>query len=468
MPEEFDSAGANRLATALATLLEHTRELVTTAGGKALTAMITDHIGVPLADVPNVAKTYGSYDHVNLQRGVDAYLAEHSPDAEWFGISGGGRSHQDVVEMLATAHFTQGYQLGAVDYATAATGPDTETEVVQLGMVPSRAPDGAPVVLSMRGPADFRGPVEGCKLQILAADRASATAVRDEVDRLMRANDVFRGAILQFDISDRHGNELVSFLPRPELTADQVVLPDGVLESLEKHVVRSAEHNAKLVSLGQHLKRGLLLYGPPGTGKTHTVRYLMSRLTEATVVVLSGRALRMLPAASALVRRMQPAVLVIEDVDLIAEDRGFPGQSNNPLLFELLNRIDGIDPDADVTFVLTTNRVDTLEKALVDRPGRVDLAVEIPRPNTEERRRLLRLYARDVDLKLADEEALITAMDGVTASFVRELVRRAVLLRIDELTDGQIPTLTDGDLTGVLAELTSQRNAVTSRILGGA
>jgi ATP-dependent 26S proteasome regulatory subunit len=197
------------------------------------------------------------------------------------------------------------------------------------------------------------------------------------VERLMRANDAFRGAILQFDLNERRGNELVSFLARPELTADQVILPAGVLESLEQHVVRSAEHNARLVALGQHLKRGLLLYGPPGTGKTHTVRYLLSRLTGATVVVLSGRALNLLPAASALVRRLQPAVLVIEDVDLIAEDRGFPGRSGNVLLFELLNRIDGVDADADVTFVLTTNRVEMLEKALVDRPGRVDLAVEI-------------------------------------------------------------------------------------------
>jgi ATP-dependent 26S proteasome regulatory subunit len=282
----------------------------------------------------------------------------------------------------------------------------------------------------------------------------------------MREHDAFRGAILQFDINERRGNELVSFLHRPELTADQVVLPAGVLESLERHVVRGAEHNAKLVALGQHLKRGLLLYGPPGTGKTHTVRYLISRLTEATVIILSGRALMMLPAASALVRRLQPAVLVIEDVDLIAEDRGMPGHANNPLLFELLNKIDGVDSDADVTFVLTTNRVEALEQALVDRPGRVDLAVEIPKPDVAERTRLLRLYARDIKLELTDEPALINAMDGVTASFVRELVRRAVLARIDALTDGQPVILTDEHLHGVLADLTSERNAITSRILG--
>jgi len=47
-------------------------------------------------------------------------------------------------------------------------------------------------------------------------------------------------------------------------------------------------------------------------------------------------------------------------------------------LFSLLDAMDGVGADADVTFVLTTNRADILETALADRPGRVDLAVEIP------------------------------------------------------------------------------------------
>ncbi|HEY3610873.1 MAG TPA: ATP-binding protein [Pseudonocardiaceae bacterium] len=460
-----DLAGAQRLAAALANLLENTRHLVTSSAGSALVAMITDHIGCPLAQVPNVATNFGNWEHVNVQRGIDAYLAAHSPDAAWFGVAGSGRGHQDVVDMLSAAGQGYAFQLGAVDYTTVATGPDSVTEAVQLGLVRTTSPTGEPVVIAVRGSSEFHGHQPNCVLQVLAANRASATAVRDEIEQQMREHDAFRGAILQFDVNDQRGNELVSFVPRPNLTADQVVLPAGVLESLERHVVRGAAHNARLVAMGQHLKRGLLLYGPPGTGKTHTVRYLMSRLTEATVVVLSGRALRLLPAASALVRRLQPAVLVIEDVDLIAQERT-PHDGGNPLLFELLNRIDGVDADADVTFVLTTNRVEVLEQALVDRPGRVDLAVEIPKPDTTERTRLLRLYSRDVELNLTDEAGLVAAMDGVTASFVRELVRRTVLSQVEQQTDRV--TLTDENLRGALAELTSERNKVTSRILGGA
>jgi MoxR-like ATPase len=45
--------------------------------------------------------------------------------------------------------------------------------------------------------------------------------------------------------------------------------------TIERHVVSLADHSARLLATGQHLKRGLLLRGPPGTGKTHTVRYLL-------------------------------------------------------------------------------------------------------------------------------------------------------------------------------------------------
>ena len=79
-------------------------------------------------------------------------------------------------------------------------------------------------------------------------------------------------------------------------------------------------------------------------------------------------------------RTLQPAMVVVEDVDLIAEERGkYPGQ--HPLLFQLLNEMDGLAEDADVVFVLTTNRADLLEPALAARPGRVDQAVELGLPD---------------------------------------------------------------------------------------
>src|SRR5260370_40929699 len=199
------------------------------------------------------------------------------------------------------------------------------------------------------------------------------------MERLIRAHDVFRGQVLSFTEREHHGNQLVSFLRRQAVTAQDVVLRDGVLENIEQHIIGVADWSRELLSAGQHLKRGLLLHGPPGTGKTHTVRYLTGRLADCTVILLTGLSIRFIDQAAALARRLQPSMVVLEDVDLVATDRDYtPG--GNPLLFSLLDAMDGVGADADVTFVLTTNRADILETALADRPGRVDLAAESLRP----------------------------------------------------------------------------------------
>jgi ATP-dependent 26S proteasome regulatory subunit len=96
-----------------------------------------------------------------------------------------------------------------------------------------------------------------------------------------------------------------------------------------------------------------------------------------TVVLLTGEALGAIETACALARELEPSTVVLEDVDLVAEERDLEGAAR-PVLFELLNQMDGLSGDVDVLFVLTTNRPDLLEPALAARPGRVDQAVELP------------------------------------------------------------------------------------------
>src|SRR5207342_2736909 len=179
-----------------------------------------------------------------------------------------------------------------------------------------------------------------------------------------------------------------------------MMLPDELLDNVERQVLGIGRHSGRLLASGQHLKRGILLYGAPGTGKTHTVRYLLSQLPDLTVIVISGRALGRIREACSVARTLQPAVVVVEDVDLIAEQReAYPGEQ--PLLFQLLNEMDGLGSAADVTFLLTTNRADLLKPALASRPGRVDLAAELPLPDAAARGRLIQLYRGDLVLDLA-------------------------------------------------------------------
>jgi ATP-dependent 26S proteasome regulatory subunit len=169
--------------------------------------------------------------------------------------------------------------------------------------------------------------------------------------------------------------------------------------------------------------------------------------------------MRKIDYAVAMARKLQPSIVVVEDVDLIAEDRSH--YESSPLLFSLLDAMDGISGDVDVTFVLTTNRVEALEKALVQRPGRVDLAVEIPPPDAAARERLIRLYARNQPI-VADVAKVVAATEGVTASFIKELLRRVILvaLRSDE------PALTDDHFDTALQAMAGDNQALTRALLG--
>jgi ATP-dependent 26S proteasome regulatory subunit len=108
----------------------------------------------------------------------------------------------------------------------------------------------------------------------------------------------------------------------------------------------------------------------PGTGKTHTVPYLLSQLRYMTAFVLSGEALGSIGQSSELARLLQPSMVALEDIDLTASLWSFGSIGANPVLFEVLNHIDGLADEVDVTFLLTTNRLAILERALDERRGR--------------------------------------------------------------------------------------------------
>ena len=143
-----------------------------------------------------------------------------------------------------------------------------------------------------------------------------------------------------------------------------------------------AEQRPALRALGLSTQKGLLFHGAPGTGKTHCIRYLAGRLAGHTTLLITAEEMGALPEYMALARLLQPALVVIEDADLIARDRSARGSAcDEVMLNRLLNELDGLRERADVFFVLTTNRPETLEPALASRPGRIDQAIEFPLPD---------------------------------------------------------------------------------------
>ncbi|MFE6968654.1 AAA family ATPase [Isoptericola sp. NPDC057653] len=431
-----------------------------TSGGTTIAEVLAEHLGRDPRSLPVVAETLSPLRTVDADVALDV-LAERHGGGRVVGVGGGEqRMHCSLSEIVEQSSQWRQFPVGAVDYTRTATGPDSERRVVSFGLRLLTV-GGTPVAVLQRAAAPRFG-MEGA-LEVLAPDQDDALAFLAELREAMVAHSVLRGQVVSFTAGDYEATSAgVTYHRRDPVPAADVVLPSGTLDRVTRQVLGVAEHRERLLAAGQHLKRGVLLYGPPGTGKTHTVRHLVGRADGTTVILLAGSTLQLVGVAAETARAMQPAVVVLEDCDLIAEDRSFH-DGPQPLLFEVLDAMDGLAPDADVAFVLTTNRADLLERALSQRPGRVDLAVEIPLPDAVARRRLFDLYGGGQGFGGAALDDAAERTEGVTASFVKEAIRRAVLLAADDDRPAA-----DGDLAAAVTEMTADGERITRSLLGGA
>src|SRR5882724_5091308 len=141
--------------------------------------------------------------------------------------------------------------------------------------------------------------------------------------------------------------------------------------------------------------------------------YLAAQMPGRTVLLLTGEGLGSIETACQLARMLEPATVILEDADLIGTMREHQTVGANALLFELLNQMDGLAEDADILFILTSNRPEILEPALAARPGRIDQAIEVLLPDDDCRRCLFELYGLGLKLEVRDWAELIDRTAGV-------------------------------------------------------
>jgi ATPase family associated with various cellular activities (AAA) len=433
--------------------------------------MLTEHLGLPADQLPVAEQQWPAYEHVNVQAALDAWLLEPGREHRVVGVAGyrhrGSLGLADLLGALPE-EARYGPRPGNLSRTALPTGPDGETlECLRVAIVLASDAGGHSAIL-FRGP-DGEDGRENASVEVIASREGAGAEIAARLADLAVEHNVYRGQVVSFGRSmfGRHGS-ILRFHRREPLPPGELILPAATFDDVRRQVVGVARHRERLRSAGQHLKRGLLLYGPPGVGKTHTVRFLVGELAGTTIVQLSGDTLGAIKQACSIARTLQPAMIVVEDVDLIAEQRDY-GESALPLLFTLLNEMDGLEEDADVVFLLTTNRADLLEDALASRPGRVDQAVHIGLPDREARRRLVELYRRGLDLDDSRLDTVLDRTEGVTASFLKELLRRAAVVAADrDETAAPLDAVrvTAGDLEAALEDLLDTRNQMTRRALG--
>jgi AAA+ superfamily predicted ATPase len=289
-----------------------------------------------------------------------------------------------------------------------------------------------------------------------------------DVEHVVSQGASYRGKVISLeqrdDYSGRAGSVRVHKLK--SVSRDEVILPEKTLRLLERNVMDFIQLRPKLRGLSLSVKKGLLFYGPPGTGKTHTIHYLASQLPNHTTLLITAGQVGLLDEYVQLARFLQPAVLVLEDVDLIARSRtSMRNSCEESLLNKLLNEMDGLREDAELLFILTTNRPQDLEEALSARPGRVDQAIEFPLPDEDGRRKLVQLYAGN--LKLSDVLAmhLVKKTKNSSGAFIKELMRRAAQFLVRSGGDGKLEAV---HVEEALDEMLFAGGSLNVKMLGGA
>lgn len=311
----------------------------------------------------------------------------------------------------------------------------------------------------------------GIRIEILVpSGTAGAALVQQcfgELEQAVQAARSYRGEILSLDAdADYRGRSRGITVHRlPPVSRNEVILPEQTLRLLDRNVLTFVNIRDQLRRLGQSTRKGILLYGPPGTGKTHTIRYLATHLPGHTTLIITAEQIGLLGAYMSLARLLQPSMVVIEDVDLIARDRDDMGPCEESMLNKLLNEMDGLKEDADILFVLTTNRPEDLEGALAGRPGRIDQAIEVPLPDETGRGKLVRLYGKGLPLKDAVVAEAARRSEGTSCAFIKELMRR--LAQASLARDGG-NSIVSADIDEALDDMLFSGGRLNAQLLGGA
>jgi hypothetical protein len=218
-------------------------------GDGSLLTVLESHLGTRPDTLPVTTEEVPQHRVVDADIALSE-IAGRDAAARLLGLGGGEmKHHMTFADQLQHARMGGGGSLGQVEYLQKATGPapDDHRNVVAMGLWLFHY-DGHPMAVRQQAPTPRMGRPTG-SLDVLAVDGTAAKALVAEVRELMDQRSVFRGQVVTF-ATDPYGPGLagISFVERPTLTRDDLVLPDGLLDRVSEHVVGIAAHRDVLAA----------------------------------------------------------------------------------------------------------------------------------------------------------------------------------------------------------------------------
>lgn len=237
-------------------------------------------------------------------------------------------------------------------------------------------------------------------------------------------------------------------IPIPDVSWDDVILPDGRAEEIRQNVEAFFKSRERYQELGVPHRRGLLFTGPPGCGKTLTLKALANTVQASfiTVMVTADVDDRDIRRGFRLAGTHSPAVVILEDIEKLVRSGGVS-------LSYFLNLLDGLRSLEGILVIATANEPELLHPALLHRPSRFDRVWYFPLPDESQRLSLLQKKGKRYFSDEALENAALNS-NGFSMAYVQEIIVTALL---ECAHNGDSPK--DDHLLKSLETLKAQRKA---------
>jgi cell division protease FtsH len=303
------------------------------------------------------------------------------------------------------------------------------------------------VTVSCAGPMGNSVLVEG--------DKTIEKVVKDFTEKIIKYADehnFYRGKRIEF-------SGMLALLDVEPRLWESIVLDEEIKAEICANTVDFLRKCPQLEKYGIPPRRGIVLAGEPGTGKTIVCRALMSQAENISCITANAYLLTepfYISQLYELAADLSPCIVFIEDVDFIGQDRYTHGFHVGAPLLALLNEMDGIEKQKQIVTVATTNGLETLDKALCERPSRFDRVIKLNRPTVNERAQMVGRLCGRIPLAEEIQDYISRRTDGFTPAQLQEVVFGLV---IDcEGFDGRtIDTISQNDVDRIIGRINGRK-----------
>ncbi len=276
-------------------------------------------------------------------------------------------------------------------------------------------------------------------------------ALAEATRRRVRENSIFRNK--SFELLFNEQGKISDDPPRfIDLSgAETPIFSHETEKAVQANILTPIQHSQRCRDMKIPLKRGILLEGPYGTGKTLVSRQAGQQAVLHGWTHITIREPQNLAPTLEFARKFQPCVVFVEDID-----REMEGEDRTTRIDNILNTLDGVDSkNSEVMVVFTSNHAENINRAMM-RPGRLDAVISVQNPDAKAALRLAQVYGGKLLDPTADYSGAAESMSNQSPAVIREIVERAKLYSMDQISADEAFRLTPEALVDSSATMIRQ------------